>query len=272
MVLNILRVSVPLLLVSIGALVSEYAGVTAIFLEGTVNLSAFLFLVFLTYTKNIFAAFCLSLGCTCLSVFLLALFSQKRRADIFLLGLAFNLFSGGIISILSSFFFGTNGVVECPKVFPASVFFQTGASVLIWLFVLAFAVFFEIMPLGLKIRFAGTDPDALRINGINVLLLRVCSWVFAAFFSSVAGIIMVTRLQAFVPGISSGKGWLALVVVFLSRKSFAGVVTAVLLFSVLELAGISLQGRLGIPPTVLLSMPYVVVLIVFALVPKEKNR
>ena len=269
MLLNVLRVSVPLLLVSLGALVSEYAGVTAIFLEGAVNLSAFLFLVFLTCTKATLPAVLLSICFTCIPVFLLALFSQKRRADIFLLGLAFNLFSGGIISILSSFFFGTNGVVECPQFFSSSAFFQTGSSVLIWLLVIVFVALFEITPLGLKIRFAGTDPEALSLNGINVSNLRIFSWVTAACFSSAAGIIMVTRLQAFVPGISSGKGWLALVAVFLGRKNFAGVVVAVLLFSALELAGISLQGRLGIPPTVLLSMPYVVVLIVFAFVPKR---
>ncbi len=269
MLLNVLRVSVPLLLVSLGALVSEYAGVTAIFLEGAVNLSAFLFLVFLTCTKATLPALFLSICFTCIPVFLLALFSQKRRADIFLLGLAFNLFSGGIISILSSYFFGTNGVVDCSQFFSTSAFFQTDSSVLIWLLAIFVAVIFEITPLGLKIRFAGTDSEALSLNGINVSRLRIFSWITAACFSSAAGIIMVTRLQAFVPGISSGKGWLALVAVFLGRKTIAGVVVAVLLFSALELAGISLQGILGIPPTVLLSMPYVVVLIVFAFVPER---
>lgn len=269
MLLNVLRVSVPLLLVSLGALVSEYAGVTAIFLEGAVNFSAFLFLLFLTYTKAVLPASLLSICFTCIPVFLLALFSQKRRADIFLLGLAFNLFSGGIISILSSFFFGTNGVVECPPVFSSSAFFQNGSSLLIWFLAIVLVIFFEITPLGFKIRFTGTDPEALSLNGINVSNLRIVSWVAAACLSSAAGMIMVTRLQAFVPGISSGKGWLALVAVFLGRKKVAGVVVAVLLFSALELAGISLQGRLGIPPTVLLSMPYIVVLIIFAFVPER---
>ncbi len=266
-----MRVSAPLLLASIGALVSEYAGAMAIFPEGAINLSAFLFVVFITYTKNAFWAFFLSVCCSCLPVFLLALYAEKRRADIFLLGLAFNLFSAGITSILSSFLFGTNGVVEMPAAFemPASLGAVYAASA--WLLAVVFIVLFEKSALGLKIKFAGSGADALRINGISVSKLRICSWLFAAFFSSAAGVIMALRLQAFVPNISSGKGWLALVAVFLGKKNFAGVIAAVLLFSALELAGISLQGLLGISPTVLLSLPYIVVLVVFVIIPSGKK-
>ena len=266
-----MRVSAPLLLASLGALVSEYAGAMAIFPEGAINLSAFLFVVFITCTKNAFLAFFLSVCCTCLLVFFLALFAQKRRADIFLLGLAFNLFSAGITSILSSFLFGTNGVVEFSAIFeiPASLGAASAASA--WLLAVVFIALFGKSSLGLKIRFAGSGSDALRINGINVANLRILSWLFAAFFSSAAGIIMALRLQAFVPNISSGKGWLALVAVFLGRKNFAGVIAAVLLFSALELTGISLQGLLGISPTVLLSLPYIVVLVVFTIIPSGKK-
>ena len=70
-ILNILVSSVPLLLASAGALISEYAGVLAVFIDGIINLSAFLTFLFAYYTGSTFVA-CLLSGLCAAAVSVLA--------------------------------------------------------------------------------------------------------------------------------------------------------------------------------------------------------
>ena len=63
MVFNILSSSCPLLLSSIGALFSEFAGVLALFLEGLICLGGFLSYFFTVMTGNLAAGIILSCLC-----------------------------------------------------------------------------------------------------------------------------------------------------------------------------------------------------------------
>ena len=58
-----------LLPLSFAALVSEYAGVLAVFLEGLVNLSSFLFFFFSIAFGNLYAAFAFTFLCSGIFVF-----------------------------------------------------------------------------------------------------------------------------------------------------------------------------------------------------------
>ncbi len=73
------------------------------------------------------------------------------------------------------------------------------------------------------------------------------------------------------PNISSGKGWIALAVVFLGHKNIFGVVLATLLFAAAEYASNRLQGLNIIKPAMLLAMPYIFALLLFAVVPSKKR-
>ena len=59
--LDIISNSCPLILCSLGALYSEFAGVLALFLEGMICLSGFLFFLFSTLTQNVVLGFLLTL-------------------------------------------------------------------------------------------------------------------------------------------------------------------------------------------------------------------
>jgi simple sugar transport system permease protein len=67
---------------------------------------------------------------------------------------------------------------------------------------------------------------------------------------------MALRLGVYVPNISAGRGWVALVAIFLGLRRPFGVLAAATLFAVLESLATATQGIGVIPGTVLLSVPY----------------
>ena len=126
-------------------------------------------------------------------------------------------------------------------------------------------------PWGLAVRICGTQKEVVHAAGVKAESLQCKSWIVASAFAGLAGSILAVRLQSFVPNISSGKGWIALAVVFLGRKNPFGVVLATLLFAAAEYAANRLQGLNVIKPSVLLAMPYIVALLLFIIVPSKKR-
>ena len=81
----------PLILITAGALVSEYAGVTAVFADGIINLTAFLFFAFAVFTKNLVLAAAAAVSVSVLLMHGAAVFTHKTTANPFLTGLSVNL-------------------------------------------------------------------------------------------------------------------------------------------------------------------------------------
>ena len=124
-ILNILVSSVPLLLASAGALVSEYAGVLAVFIDGMINLSAFLTFLFAFWTGSVTAACLLAAFCAIIVALLASYYTEKTKANPFVTGIVLNLFSSGFTSVCSSLVFRTKGVLS-PAILAGSFSFKEG--------------------------------------------------------------------------------------------------------------------------------------------------
>lgn len=263
--------AIPLLLASSGALVSELAGVMAVFIDGIINLSAFLFYTLTDAASNpLLGAFlscliCMSLLC------LVSIFTEKTGANPFLAGLAVNLFSTGIISLLSSIIYKTQGVLSSSPVLnthTASAARSTLAPS-VFVFIILCAVLLQKTKTGRRLRITGSDPDVLFERGISPSYYRTISWIISGFFASLAGIFLVLKVSSFVPNISSGRGWIALAVVFLGRKKSIGIILAVLVFAGAEFLSNNLQGS-SVPSGLLIALPYAAALLLFILIPSKK--
>lgn len=268
---NILIISSPSVLLGLSALITELSGVLAIFIEGFINLGAFLCFVFAFYTENFFWGIVFAtLICTTLAI-LAAFFAEKTKANVFLVGVALNLFCTGIISVLSTALFETNGVLSKDLINPTSFFVRGGTSIICWIFAIFLFYILTFTKWGLTLKISGKSKDVLELNGISSKEIRFSAWAIAGFLAAFAGAVLTIRLQSFVPNISSGKGWIALAIVFLGRRKAFGVIIATLIFSGLEHLSSNLQGAIKIPNAVLLSIPYFVALFLFLFVKKEKN-
>ena len=131
------------------------------------------------------------------------------------------------------------------------------------------ALFLRFTQGGLGLRISGSSPDVLTARGVSASGCRTASWVTAAFFASCAGSVLVLDLGAYVPNVSSGRGWTALAAVYLGYKKPLLCVVAVLVFAVAEYATNILQGTGRIPATVILGLPYALALLVFVLVRRK---
>ena len=111
-IISTLAYSCPLILCSIGALFSEYAGCLALILDGLVSFSAFLFYAFTVLTGSPLAGAILA----CLGAVVVTLaFSaavEYGRANRFIAAIAMNLFFTAMTSCLSWLAFGTRGVLS----------------------------------------------------------------------------------------------------------------------------------------------------------------
>ena len=271
MLTDILIIASPCVLVALGALVSEYAGVMTIFLEGCINMGAFFCFAFSAMTGSV--AFGILGSCVVCVLYVLGawLFVQKTQADIYLVGAGLNILAAGIIPVFSKLWFGTSGVVASAIIAPSAFFVRGGSTLMCFAVALCFIYVVLKTPWGLAMRVCGTQKEVVKAGGIKPELLQCESWLVASAFAALAGSVLAIRLQSFVPNVSSGKGWIALAVVFLGRKNPFGVIVATLLFAAAEYAANRLQGLNIIKPAMLLAMPYIVALLLFAVVPSKKH-
>jgi ABC-type uncharacterized transport system permease subunit len=269
---SILAGSAPLLLASTGALISEHAGCMALFLDGIINLSAFLCFAFTIFTGSVVAGIPLALiSCTFL-IFLAGSIAERFHANTFLAALALNLLSTALASVLSASWFNTRGVLTA-AVFSFSAG-STRVSTTLVAFILA-ATGFALLQWtknGLYIRITGSNADVLKSKGINTAALRILAWSAAAFFGAAAGCILVLRLSSFVPNISSGTGWTALAAVFLGKKKTTGITIAVFIFAAAWFGASHLQNIplfQAVPSSLLLALPYITALVLIFAVPQK---
>mgnify|MGYP006330813827 CR=1 FL=1 len=191
-ILEILIISTPLLLIATGTLFSELCGILAVFCDGIVNLGAFLFFLFTYLTQNIFLGILLSLFFCCLFIFLISLLTEKTKANPFLIGLAINLFTTGLIQILSDNIFNTQGVLVFPEILTPTSQIKARIYGTIFAYVSAILIFLllNFTRVGICFRITGTSKKLLIEQGKNPTTYKFLSWQIATFFSVMAGIIL----------------------------------------------------------------------------------
>jgi simple sugar transport system permease protein len=274
MIADILAQAAPLLFATLGALVSEYAGALAVFMEGSITIAAFACAAATALTGNPFLGIAFSLCATTTLLVAVALFTERYRANPFITGIAVNFLSAGLVPWLSSLAFGTRGVVplELTGAF-ASIgpgFFRAAAFPAGLALAVLLALFLRNTRSGLALRVSGASPDALASRGLDPRRYRVLSWAIAAAFASLAGSALTLSLGSFVPSVSAGRGWTALVAVYLGYRNPLGCVAACLAFASASYATDVLQGAIHVPPTLILGLPYALSLAAFLIIGKRR--
>ena len=261
-VLSLLSYACPLILCSLGALFSEFAGCLALFLDGLVSFSAFLFYAITVATGSpVLGAAGACLGAVIITLGFSAVV-ERWGANRFIAAIAMNLLFGALTSCLSWTLYGTRGVLAA-DVFKFSAGTARATAVIITAGLVAIAVLFlRYGRYGLYVRIAGSDADVLKAKGVNPGYIRTLSWSLAALYGSTAGCLLAMRLSSFVPNISSGRGWMALAAVFLGKKKPLRIVAAVLIFCLTDIFSANIQNYITVlPSSFLISLPYLVSLL-----------
>jgi ABC-type uncharacterized transport system permease subunit len=245
--------------VALGGLLSERGGILNIGLEGMITAGAFVAIAAARAGAVVPVAIVAGGGAAVMVALLFALFSLRWNANPFIVGLAVNVLAAGTVPLLSEILFGTRGSVrlEAGGIAVRSVVI-TAAAILLLVHLVLYHT-----PLGLRMRIAGEEPEWLRTRGVGVKRYQLAGLIGSGLLAGIAGGMLALRVGVYLPNISSGRGWIALVIVYLGYRTPAGLAGAALFFGIMEAIAVRAQAVLGVPPTILLALPYLLTVIAF---------
>lgn len=268
MIPQVLQSWAILLVVALGGLLSERGGILNIGLEGMITLGAFAAVATAQAGAVLPAAALVGALAGAAMALLFAQFSLRWNANPFIVGLAVNVLAAGAVPLLSEIFYGTRGSIRV----------ESGTIGVWWVVATALAALVVVhglvywTPTGLRLRIAGSEPEWLRAQRLSVSRYRLIGLLGSGTLAGLSGALLALRLGVYLPNISSGRGWIALVIVYLGYRTPGGLAVAALFFGVMEALSVRAQAILGVPPTILLALPYVLTVVAFVSYAALRNR
>lgn len=281
------RLSAPIMLASLGELVSERAGVFNIGLEGMMLLAAFGAVLGLQWTGQPLAGVAAGAVCGVAAAASLAVAVAILRADQIVAGIGFNILALGTTSLLRQF--TMSDAFQAPSLRSISVYkipylsdlpivgraFFSQSPILYGGVLLAAIVWFVLKHTrtGLVIRSVGEGAAAADAAGIPVTLVRFASMLFTGSLAGIAGVYLslVASGGTFVDNTTGGRGYLAIAVVIFARWNPVWVVLASILFGCAD--ALQYQGQaigISISPPLLLMFPFLLALLAWILLGRSK--
>ncbi|WP_407436393.1 ABC transporter permease [Treponema sp.] len=274
-IIFILASAMPLTIVSLGALYSEYAGRMVFFLDGLITMSAFICYAVAVKTGSFALGIILCMIIPAVFVFTVSFIIEKFKFNSFIASLSQNIFLLSLVTAFSAVIFKTRGVLTSESLnFSQNVF--RFCSVLSGIIIVTLSYFFlHGTKKGLYLRITGSDSEVLENAKVKPSHYRILSWVLASLTGSVTGVLLLLRLSSFVPNISSGIGWTSLAIVFLGKKDDVKVILMALVFSVAQYLANNIQNIecfKNVPSALLLALPYLICLLMLALIPHKPEQ
>lgn len=275
MIANVATTMTPILIAALGGLLSDQAGVLNIALEGMMLFGAFFGAVFAAASGSILVGVLLGAASGAVAGVVFTIAATELRANIFVVGLALNLLAVGIIPMLSLSIFGTKGVVQLAVPPVPTVGRLDALSILALAAVPLTWAILRRTTFGLRLRGVGRNEEALTVRGYRPAFYRRMAVILSGVAAGAGGAALSLRQGVYVPNITAGDGWIALVCIYLGNRHPVGVLVAALVFSIAEDIAVAAQGYLDIPPTLLLGLPYfltVAAMIVYSAIRSRRTR
>lgn len=266
----------PLLFAALGGLLTELGGMLNIALEGLITVGAFAAAVAAASTASIpLALLAGGLGSALLAWFYAAA-SRRLKVNEFIAGLATNLLAAGLTTAFSARIFGTKGVVvlglgQVPRINAPGlgalpllhdlIFRQDLLAWASWLAVPLVWFLVAKTSFGLRLRASGANPLSLKVFGRDAESYRLAAVVLSGLACGLAGATLTVNLSAYVPNVSAGRGWIALVAVYLGGRKPLGILAACFVFALAESLANWAQGFLLVPSDFILALPYALTLL-----------
>jgi simple sugar transport system permease protein len=280
----------PILLAAMGGVFTELSGMLNIALEGLLMMGAFCSIVLAYYTGSIFIGVLLGIALTMLLAALLGFIALFLKANVFIAGLATNLLAAGLSVVLSFHLFGNKGVVEFDSI-PALPVFKSDLlsripvvneifnahTIFVYIsWIMLFLCWFLLYrtAFGFRLTAAGKHEKTLISLGLSPRKYRFIAFVISGFTCGVGGALLTLNMGAFIPNISAGKGWIALVVIFLGYRRPLGLLVAAFIFGFADAFSNYAQGALNVPADFVLAIPYfftLLAMIVFSIFEQRRN-
>jgi ABC-type uncharacterized transport system permease subunit len=253
-----LRLSIPVAVAALGALVSERAGVLNLGLEGMMLAGAFAGYSTAEVTGSPWLGLLGGVVVGGLFGLLLAGFVVFGRSNQIVTGISFTLFAGFATALLfqQSYSIGQ---------FPPRIE-RLGLPALVVITIVVFAaVAFALTrsTAGLALTAIGEAPEAADALGYGVERTRAVAVSVSGGLAGLGGAMLVCGpLGLFIENVTAGRGWVALALVVFAGWRPVPVAAGAFLFGLSDAVQLRLQGTdTVIPYEVFIALPYVVTLI-----------
>ncbi len=281
--------STPIVLCTIGGLLSYNANVVNIGLEGMMLMGAFSSALFSLLTGNIFLGILIGVVLTFLLGLIFSFLSINLKSNFIITGFGVNI----LVAALSEFVLqymqvaniNLNSVVNVnhlkihiPLVenipilgkllsgHPFMTYF-TIAMVFVVNLILYHTRF------GLYVRVVGENEDSARSVGINVNRVRYAAILIGAVLSALAGAnLSVERMALFTNNMTAGRGFIALAAFYCGKGKPLNSVLYAVIFGLAQALATNLSLNAGAASGLFGAVPYVVMVIVLAAVSVTKQR
>jgi ABC-type uncharacterized transport system permease subunit len=280
-ILSILAASTPLLLAAAGELIAERAGVLNLGVEGMMIMGAACGFAGAYVTGSTFVgAICGILAGAALSV-VFAVLTLGLAVNQVATGLALTILGIGLSGLIGSGFVGER-ITAAPHLYiplltdipfigrilfgeDPFVYLSIALVIGIWWFL------YKTRP-GLVLRAVGDNHTSAHALGYPVLKIRTLAVLFGGACAGLGGAYLpLAYTPFFIPGMTAGRGWIALALVVFASWRPGRLVAGAYLFGAVTILQLHAQGAgLGIPSQLMSSLPYLATVIVLVLISRAR--
>ncbi len=294
----ILRITTPILLVTLAAVIGEKAGVSNIGLEGTMMISALFGSLFAYYTRSWFWGLFAAMIAGVLIALLMGFFAFNLKTNIILAGTAVNMIGAGgtlfLVKMITGITEGrqmtsTTGLIMANLQLPSwnipllrqipivgDIF--SGHCILTYLaflFVWLTGVLLYKTPLGLNIRSVGENPNAASSVGVSVLKIKYIAIMIGGILAGMAGAYMsMYYAMGWSQNMVAGRGFIALAAQAMGGGEPLGSMLSALIFGFAQALSVKVSA-MGVDSNLVSPIPYIVTiigLVVFAVMKRNKEK
>jgi ABC-type uncharacterized transport system permease subunit len=281
-ILSVLAASTPLLIAATGELVTERSGVLNLGVEGMMIVGAACAFGSAWLTGSIIVGAIFGIVAGALMALIFAVMTLGLAVNQVATGLALTILGIGISGLIGAGFVGERitpaphlyipGLTNIP--FMGRIVFGEDAFVYLSLLLLIGVWFFLYRTrAGLILRAAGDNHVSAHALGYPVLRIRLSAVIFGGACAGLAGAYLpLAYTPFFIPGMTAGRGWIALaLVVFASWRPLRLAIGAYLFGAVTILQLHAQAFSLGIPSQFMSSLPYLATVIVLVLISRTRT-
>jgi simple sugar transport system permease protein len=280
--LSVIAASTPLLLAAAGELVAERSGVLNLGLEGMMIMGAACSFAG-TYLSGsvVVGALCGVLAGSAMAV-IFAIFTLGLAVNQVASGLALTILGTGLSGLIGAGFVGQR-ITPAPQLHlpvltdlplvgrilfgqDAFVYLSVALVIGIWLFLYCSRA-------GLVLRAVGDNHTSAHALGYPVLKIRALAVLFGGGCAGLSGAFLpLAYTPFFIPGMTAGRGWIALALVVFASWRPGRLVAGAYLFGAVSILQLHAQALgLGIPSQLMSSLPYLATVIVLVLISRTRG-
>jgi len=281
-ILTVVTASTPLLLASSGELVVERAGVLNLGIEGMMIVGAACGFGGAYLSGSIFVgALCGIVGGAVLAA-IFGILTLGLAVNQVATGLALTIFGIGLSGLIGAGFVGEKIVpaarLDLPflsdlPVVGGIVFGEDGFVYISMALMIGIWLFLYRTRAGLVLRAVGDNHASAYSLGYPVLRIRMLAVLFGGGCAGLAGAYLpLAYTPFFIPGMTSGRGWIALALVVFASWRPGRLVIGAYQFGAVSILGLALQPlQLGIPQQVMNMLPYLATVVVLVLISRTRG-